>query len=156
MDHIFRHGMAYVALSRMTALSGLHTINLNPRSIYTDENIERNPLLMPQASTLPLWNEHLPSQDLLLTNDLKIASVNIENLTAHLQMVLNHYYLRHMDLLLLQETWLQLTRPVLPPGYIFQSKPRCLSYQPPTPATQQLSTAANGGIGIILKATSLH
>ena len=67
-------------------------------------------------------------------------------------MVLNHYYLRHMDLLLLQE--LQLTRPVLPPGYIFQSKPRCLSYQPPTPATQQLSTAANGGIGIILKATA--
>jgi hypothetical protein len=55
LDKIFKPGMAYVALSRVTSLQGLHLQNFNPRSIYCDPAVERALNAMTSASILPFW-----------------------------------------------------------------------------------------------------
>jgi exonuclease III len=150
MNNIFKHGVAYVALSRVTTLSGLNILHPNPKTIYTNPAITPAIANLPNAETTNLWRSLLPSLQ-LPSQSLKIASLNIEGLNNNLPKLLNHYFLSHMDIFLLQETSLpSLTQPS-PANYKLISKPRCTSYKATSTVTATLQQAQKGGTAILFK-----
>lgn len=104
LDKIFKPGMAYVALSRVTSLQGLHLQNFNPRSIYCDPVVERVLNAMTSASTLPFWQVLVAPP--LEEQHLLIASHNTEGFLPHVQDIECNHFLHKADIFGLQETWL--------------------------------------------------
>jgi hypothetical protein len=103
LDKIFKPGMAYVALSRVTSLQGLHLQNFNPRSIYCDPAVERALNAMTSASILPFWQVLVAPS--LEEQHLLIASHNTEGF-PHVQDIECNHFLHKADIFDLQETWL--------------------------------------------------
>jgi len=104
LDKIFKPGMAYVALSRVTSLQVLHLQNFNPRSIYCDLAVERALNAMTSASTLPFWQVLVASP--LEEQHLLIASHNTKGFLPHVQDIECNHFLYKADIFGLQETWL--------------------------------------------------
>ncbi|XP_052788850.1 uncharacterized protein LOC128223618 [Mya arenaria] len=109
LDGAFKPGMAYVALSRVTSSSGLHLLqdHFNTDVIYCDHTIEDKLRNMPRANMLENWNTLMPKTNIDHSGCIYIASHNCEGLIPHLQDVNSSLFLKHMDIIALQETWLK-------------------------------------------------
>ncbi|WAR14429.1 PIF1-like protein [Mya arenaria] len=109
LDGAFKPGMAYVALSRVTSSSGLHLLqdHFNTDVIYCDHTIEDKLRNIPRANMLENWNTLMPKTNIDHSGCIYIASHNCEGLIPHLQDVNSSLFLKHMDIIALQETWLK-------------------------------------------------
>ena len=152
LEKIFKPGMAYVALSRVTKQQGLHIKDLTTSSIYTNPEIEKAIAQMPKTSSLPFWSTYVPA----LPNDntlVHLGSFNIEGFNAHLPALLKHYFLSKLNIILLQETWLTHMPLTIPQGYSLISRFRADCYKDTTPETSALQVMGHGGVSILHKHT---
>ena len=152
LKRIFKEGMAYVALSRVTKLEGLHLLNLDPNAIYTNSQIEASLSLLPNASQLDSCFTSF--QQNFGRHCIKIASLNVEGLLPNVNGLLNHFVLKQMDIILLQESWLDSVETQLHktffPLHSFFHIPRCASYTGDSDVTSQLRTKSRGGVAALV------
>nr|XP_021333346.1 uncharacterized protein LOC101884770 [Danio rerio] len=150
LKHVFEPGMAYVALSRTTTLSGLHIIDFNENKIFCDPEIRTSLESMPKAD----FHNFQPILDLLqdsnLNSALKIIHHNTEGLQCHMDDLKCHHELLLADILCLSEThlsgscvpeYLQLD------GYTMYKRNRHSSYT----NYAHLANKSGGGVAIYVK-----
>lgn len=58
---VFQSGMAYVGLSRVTSLNGLHLLSFNPNSIYANDDVLEEYELLRNKAIAINSNMHLPT-----------------------------------------------------------------------------------------------
>ncbi|XP_047245588.1 uncharacterized protein LOC124882907 isoform X2 [Girardinichthys multiradiatus] len=107
LKNIFEPGMAYVALSRVTSLSGLYLLDLDEKKIYANPEVNAVLQSMRQASVeemMPL----LQVRDIACRVDtLTLIHHNTEGLPSHISDIKSHHELYLADVLCLTETCLQ-------------------------------------------------
>ena len=114
LEKIFKPGMGYVALSRVTTIGGLYLIkeDFTEKHIYSNPKIEDYLSEMVSAATLERW-EDLQSPDLKMFKDqFIIVSHNTEGLLPHIEDVNHNLFLSRASIICLQETWLRNTQTV--------------------------------------------
>ena len=105
---VFKPGMAYVALSRVTSLSSLYIIkeDFSEDSIYCNPKVAAYLAEMPLATSLEAWKElQIPDLQTFI-EPLLIVSHNTEGLLPHLRDFSENEFLRETSIICLQETWL--------------------------------------------------
>ena len=101
LDDIFKAGMGYVALSRVTSLSGLYLKDFNEKYIYCDKYIDSELQEMHQImlkDTLPLL--HHPS------TFVNIIYHNVQGLSAKFRDIISNTQMMLADCICISETWL--------------------------------------------------
>ncbi|XP_076838347.1 uncharacterized protein LOC143483367 [Brachyhypopomus gauderio] len=149
LQRIFEPGMAYVALSRTTSLSGLHIIDFNEDKIYADPEISNSLNNMKQASVsnaLPLLN-CLP---LSSSPSLILIHHNTEGLSAHIEDVKSHHEICLADILCFTES--HLSGQFVPDSlrlanYQMHKRNRHVSYS----THSHLANKNGGGVAIYVK-----
>ncbi|XP_073763336.1 uncharacterized protein [Danio rerio] len=106
LKHIFEPGMAYVALSRTTTLSGLHIIDFNENKIFCDPEIRTSLESMPKADFCDFQPILHLLQDSNLNSAIKIIHHNTEGLQCHMDDLKCHHELLLADILCLTESHL--------------------------------------------------
>ncbi|ROL52065.1 ATP-dependent DNA helicase PIF1 [Anabarilius grahami] len=106
LKHIFEPGMAYVALSRTTSLSGLHITDFDEKKIFCDPEISASLENMPKAAFHNIQPILHIVQDSKLNSALKIIHHNTEGLECHMDDLKCHHELLLADVLCLTETHL--------------------------------------------------
>ena len=152
LKNIFKEGMAYVALSRVTKLQGLYLLNYDANAIYTDPQIETSLCMLPNAAHLHTCFSGF--HDKISGDCVKIASLNVEGFFPNLSALQNHFILKKFDVILMQETWLQNAEIQLDESYFpfhsFIHIPRCASYTGKIHPTAKLKTSARGGVAALV------
>lgn len=150
LKHIFEPGMAYVAISRVTALSGLHLLDLDEKKIYANQGITAALETMTQANfdhIMPLlhikqtWNR---------TDTLTVVHHNTEGLPSHVSDIRSHHELCLADLLCLTETNLQgsfVADSLHLDGYKMFKRNRHLSYS----NLPEMANRGGGGVAVYVK-----
>ncbi|KAK0139103.1 ATP-dependent DNA helicase PIF1 [Merluccius polli] len=150
LKHIFEPGMAYVAVSRVTSLSGLHMLDLDESKIYSNPQITAALDTMRQVSlddTMPLLHIH---QTLNRQNTLTIVHHNTEGLPSHVKDIKSHHELCLADVLCLTETHLRcslVAESLLLEGYTMFKRNRQLSYT----NVPQMADRGGGGVAVYVK-----
>uniref|UniRef100_A0A669ED35 ATP-dependent DNA helicase n=2 Tax=Oreochromis niloticus TaxID=8128 RepID=A0A669ED35_ORENI len=107
MKNIFEPGMAYVALSRVTSLSGLYLQDLDEKKIYANPEVTAALQTMRQASVeemMPL----LQVREIASRPDtLTLIHHNTEGLPSHISDIKSHHEMCLADVLCLTESHLQ-------------------------------------------------
>ena len=80
LKNIFQPGMAYVALSRVTSLTGLHLLDFDKEMIYSNPEITHAPDIM-QCVTIQSMPLLKHNQDVKLT----VVAHNIHSIQSHLE-----------------------------------------------------------------------
>ncbi|KAL0198839.1 hypothetical protein M9458_007379, partial [Cirrhinus mrigala] len=106
LKHIFEPGMAYVALSRTTSLSGLHITDFDEKKIFCDPEISASLENMPKADFHNVQPILHIVQDPKMSSALKIIHHNTEGLECHVEDLKCHHELLLADVLCLTETHL--------------------------------------------------
>jgi DNA replication protein DnaC/exonuclease III len=108
LKKIFKPGMAYVALSRVTSIHGLflEKEDFTLDTIYCDPAVRKSISIMKPASTLSGWHQLIPSFMKCSSSEITILSHNIEGLLPHIQDFTNSQIFFRADIIALQETWL--------------------------------------------------
>ncbi|XP_061131579.1 ATP-dependent DNA helicase PIF1-like [Syngnathus typhle] len=147
---VFEHGMGYVALSRVTSLSGLHILHMDERRLHANPQITAALAEMAEdslESVMPLLHV-MPSVD--RANHLVVVHHNTEGLSCHVQDIVSHHELLFADVLCFTETHLQGSvadgRACLE-GYTMFCRNRSDSYT----NCPDLATKRGGGVGICVK-----
>ncbi|XP_061127516.1 ATP-dependent DNA helicase PIF1-like isoform X3 [Syngnathus typhle] len=147
---VFEHGMGYVALSRVTSLSGLHILHMDERRLHANPQITAALAEMAEdslESVMPLLRV-MPSVD--RANHLVVVHHNTEGLSCHVQDIVSHHELLFADVLCFTETHLQGSvadgRACLE-GYMMFCRNRSDSYT----NCPDLATKRGGGVGICVK-----
>lgn len=83
LKHIFKPGMAYVALSRTTSLSGLHIIDFDEKKIFCDPVINLSLENMPKSDFHNIQPLLHIVQDSNRHSGLKVVHHNTEGLQCH-------------------------------------------------------------------------
>ncbi|KAM9699314.1 uncharacterized protein ACNS7B_003452 [Menidia menidia] len=107
LKKIFEPGMAYVALSRVTSLSGLYLLDLDENKIYANPEVSAGLQSMRQASVehvMPLLQLR-PAVD--RPDTLTLVHHNTEGLPSHVEDIKRHHELCLADVLCLTETHLK-------------------------------------------------
>ncbi|KAE8291472.1 ATP-dependent DNA helicase PIF1 [Larimichthys crocea] len=147
LKHIFEPGMAYVAISRVTSLSGLHILDMDESKIYADPEITAALQNMRQVdldNMMPLL--HI-KQTLSGCDTLTIVHHNIEGLPPRVNDMKSHHELCLADVLCLTETHLQgsfVAQSLQLEGYKMYKRNRNVSYTNLT----GLSTRSGGGVAV--------
>ncbi|KAM9812015.1 uncharacterized protein ACBT44_011392 isoform 3-T12 [Syngnathus typhle] len=144
---VFEHGMGYVALSRVTSLSGLHILHMDERRIHANPEITAALAEMTEDSldgVMPLFHV-MPRVD--KAKDLIVVHHNTEGLSCHVQDIACHHELRFADVLCLTETHLRGSAAACLEGYTMFHRNRSDSYT----TCPDLATKLGGGIGICVK-----
>ena len=105
---IFKPGMAYVALSRVTTGNGLYLLDVDFDSsvIYSNPNVDKQLNLMPNADTIPQWKTLFKADQITVdSGTLILASHNCEGFLPHFQDIQQNIFLQRADIIALQETW---------------------------------------------------
>ncbi|CAJ1069182.1 uncharacterized protein LOC115579693 [Xyrichtys novacula] len=150
LKHIFEPGMAYVALSRVTSLSGLHILDMDERKIYCNPEITVALENMSKASlehVMPLLK--IP-ETLSRPDTLTVIHHNTEGLPAHISDIKSHHELHLADVLCLTETHLRgsfVAESLHLEGYNMFKRNRNVSYSN-HPA---MATKNGGGVAIYVK-----
>ena len=101
----FSPGQAYVALSRVKTLAGLHILHFNPKAIKKSIDVE-NEMVRLCSKTLP------PLPDVPLQSSyVNIALLNVRSICAKLPDIRADISLRTADILCFCETWLNASQP---------------------------------------------
>ncbi|MGL4876646.1 endonuclease/exonuclease/phosphatase family protein, partial [Paraclostridium dentum] len=150
LKHIFEPGMAYVALSRVTCLSGLHLLDMDEKKIYANLEITEALENMRQASfqdIMPLFNFLQTSNN---QNPFTIVHHNVEGLPAHINDMKGHHELCLADVVCLTETHLFgcfVSESLNLEGYTLFHRNRHLSYT----NVPHIATKHGGGVAIYAK-----
>ncbi|RXN36816.1 replicase helicase endonuclease [Labeo rohita] len=150
LKHIFESGMAYVALSRTTSLSGLHINDFDEKKIFCDPEISASLENMPKADFHSIQPILHIVQDSNLNSALKIIHHNTEGLECHMEDLKCHHELLLADVLCLTET--HLSGSAVPAhlhldGYTMYKRNRHASYT----NYAHLANKNGGGVAIYLK-----
>ncbi|RXN04082.1 ATP-dependent DNA helicase PIF1 [Labeo rohita] len=150
LKHIFESGMAYVALSRTTSLSGLHINDFDEKKIFCDPEISASLENMPKADFHSIQPILHIVQDSNLNSALKIIHHNTEGLECHMEDLKCHHELLLADVLCLTET--HLSGSAVPAhlhldGYTMYKRNRHASYT----NYAHLANKNGGGVAIYVK-----
>ena len=115
MDGTFSSGQAYVALSRVTKLSGLYIKNYDPKYIWRSEDIHEGVQKM---------NEFSPPDSFLAGKNIEITltvlSHNVQGLRSKMEDIKANKAVMNVDVIAITETWLNANVPesaIQLPGY---------------------------------------
>lgn len=144
LKHIFEPGMAYVAVSRVTSLSGLHMLDLDESKIYANPEIPGALETMRQVSLDNMKPLLHIKQTLSRYDTLTIVHHNTEGLPSHVKDIKSHHEL------CLAETHLQgsfVADSLHLEGYNMFKCNRHLSYT----NVPQMANRGGGGVAIYVK-----
>ncbi len=145
LEGIFKPGMAYVALSRVTSLSGLYIMDFDPAAIYCDADVKEALTAMPTldiSQQQPLLNQVSVQPH---PRSLTIVHHNIEGVLSHLKDFKCNPEMTLADIVCLTETWLKPEQTVtLPSRYDLHRQDRCVTYEGMPDRQQQ-----HGGVAIL-------
>lgn len=150
LKHIFEPGMAYVAISRVTSLRGLHLLDMDESKIYANPEITAALETMRQVNLddmMPLL--HI-KQTLSRHDNLTIVHHNTEGLPSHVNDIKSHHELCLADVLCLTETHLQgsfVAQSLHLEGYNMFKRNRHLSYT----NVPQMANRGGGGVAVYVK-----
>ncbi|XP_053360312.1 ATP-dependent DNA helicase PIF1-like [Clarias gariepinus] len=150
LKKIFEPGMAYVALSRTTSLSGLHITDFDEKKIYANPEITISLQNMKKANlegVMPLLHQvKEASHDHTFT----IVHHNTEGLASHIEDVRCHHELQLSDILCLTETHLSgscISPHLQLEGYKMFARNRHVSYS----THAEIAKKDGGGVAIFCK-----
>ncbi|XP_068449333.1 uncharacterized protein [Clinocottus analis] len=150
LKHIFEPGMAYVALSRVTSLSGLYVLDLDERKIYANPEITGALETMRQVSLDDMMPLLRIQQTLSRHDTLTIVHHNTEGLPSHVNDIRSHHELCLTDVLCLTETHLQgsfVADSLQLEGYNMFKRNRHVSYT----NVPQMAGRGGGGVAVYVK-----
>ena len=101
MDGTFSSGQAYVALSRVTKLSGLYIKNYDPKYIWRSEDIHEGVQKMNEFSAP---DSFLAGKNVEVT--LTVISHNVQGLRSKIEDIKANKALMNVDVIAITETWL--------------------------------------------------
>ncbi|XP_013855949.1 ATP-dependent DNA helicase PIF1, partial [Austrofundulus limnaeus] len=107
LKKMFEPGMAYVALSRVTSLSGLYLLELDETKLYANTEVTAALQTMRQASVEDMMPLLLLRETVSRPDTLTIVHHNTEGLPSHISDLKSHHELCLADVLCLTETHLQ-------------------------------------------------
>ncbi|XP_074542437.1 uncharacterized protein LOC141802702 isoform X2 [Halichoeres trimaculatus] len=150
LKHIFEPGMAYVALSRVTSLSGLHILDMDEEKIYANPEINVALAAMTEASlehVMPLLHA---TKGLNRGVTLTVVHHNTEGLPCHIADIKSHHELYLADVLCLTETHLKgsfVSETLHLDGYNMFKRNRNVSYT----NYPDMANKNGGGVAIYVK-----
>ncbi|XP_006822000.1 uncharacterized protein LOC102807333, partial [Saccoglossus kowalevskii] len=147
LKKIFTSGQAYVALSRVTNLSGLIVQGFQTSAIYCNEKVQAALENMPKFIT---ELSEQSSANYMCT----LIMHNVQGLQSHIQDIQNDNAFLMSDVICLTETWLTDREPEFDielKGFSFNHKPRRLSYNRSTDNTAKLMDQCHGGVAVYAK-----
>ncbi|CAJ1080787.1 uncharacterized protein LOC117832690 isoform X2 [Xyrichtys novacula] len=150
LKHIFEPGMAYVAISRVTSLSGLHMLDLDESKIHANPAVTVSLETMTQANFDHLMPFLQIQHSLSRQDTVSIIHHNTEGLPAHVNDIKSHHELCLADVLCLTETHLQgsfVADSLQFEGYTMFKRNRHLSYT----NFPQMASKGGGGVAVYVK-----
>ncbi|CAI5669492.1 unnamed protein product [Oreochromis niloticus] len=150
LKSIFEPGMAYVAVSRVTSLSGLYLLDMEEKKIFTNPEITAALENMKQANLddmMPLLHVR---QTLSRSEVFTIVHHNTEGLPAHINDIKSHHELCLADVLCLTETHLRgsfVAESLHLENYNLFKRNRHLSYT----NFPQMANRSGGGVAVYVK-----
>ena len=150
LNKCFADGMAYVALSRVSSLAGLHIIYMDESSIFANPEITAALESMTHVSfedVMPLAHS---TQTLNRPDTLTIIHHNTEGLAPHINDIKSHHELCLADVLCLTETHLQgssVADSLLLEGYNMFRRNRHVSYS----NNPCMANTGGGGVAVYVK-----
>ncbi|CAI5689228.1 unnamed protein product [Oreochromis niloticus] len=107
MKNIFEPGMAYVALSRVTSLSGLYLQDLDEKKIYANPEVTAALQTMRQASVEEMMPLLQVRETASRPDTFTLIHHNTEGLPSHISDIKSHHEMCLADVLCLTESHLQ-------------------------------------------------
>ncbi|XP_029933198.1 uncharacterized protein LOC115377526 [Myripristis murdjan] len=144
LKRVFAPGQAYVALSRVRALSGLIIEDFTERAIYCKDAIKEALDGMPPF----LIEQPEPSVN---THSFSVYLMNVQNLSRHVLDLVSCTQHLQLTCIAVTETWLTAQSSldsVQIEGYTFHSRPRGLCYSSSNPKLLELKNLEHGGVGL--------
>ncbi len=144
LKKVFAPGQAYVALSRVRALSGLIIRDFKEKAIYCKGTIKEAMDSMPPF----LIEQPKPS---LNAQSFSVYLMNVQNLSRHLLDLVSCTQHLQLNCIAVTETWLTAQsslESVQIDGYTFHSRPRGLCYSSSNPKLLELQGLEHGGVGL--------
>lgn len=145
LQKIFQPGMAYVALSRATALQGLHIVHLDTECIYASVEIKKALENMPKL---------LPEHAEIQRNVCRVTLHNTEGLLLHIKNTEKEQVFKEAHVVCFTETWLTKNNYIpqsLFPNSTVHSVPRENAYSSNHSLFSQLACKSRGGVAIFSK-----
>ncbi|CAI5667671.1 unnamed protein product [Oreochromis niloticus] len=150
LKSIFEPGMAYVAVSRVTSLSGLYLLDMEEKKIFTNPEITAALENMRQANLDDMMPLLHVIQTLSRSEVFTIVHHNTEGLPAHINDIKNHHELCLADVLCLTETHLRgsfVAESLHLENYNLFKRNRHLSYT----NFPQMANRSGGGVAVYVK-----
>lgn len=150
LKHIFEPGMAYVAISRVTSLRGLHMLDLDERKMYANSEITGALETMTPVNLDNLMPVFCFRQTLIADDTLIIVHHNTEGLQPHINDIKCHHEMLLADVLCLTETHLQgstVAESLHLQGYQMFNRNRYQSYT----SFPEMACRGGGGVAIYVK-----
>ncbi|XP_029934951.1 uncharacterized protein LOC115378676 [Myripristis murdjan] len=144
LKRVFAPGQAYVALSRVRALSGLIIRDFTEKVIYCKDAIKEALDSMPPF----LIEQPKPS---LNTHSFSVYLMNVQNLSRHFVDLVSCTQHLQLTCIAVTETWLTAQSSldgVQIEGYTFNNRPRGLCYSSSNPKLLELKNLEHGGVGL--------
>ncbi len=119
MEGIFKPGMGYVALSRVTSLDGLFLKDLDTKYIYCDKKVKASIESMPEkdlSDTLPLCN--------MAENKFVVVFHNVQGLSSKVDDIVANPEMKHANIIAVSETWQNQNNVITLPGYCAEVQSR--------------------------------
>ncbi|XP_013855916.1 ATP-dependent DNA helicase PIF1 [Austrofundulus limnaeus] len=150
LKKMFEPGMAYVALSRVTSLSGLYLLELDETKLYANTEVTAALQTMRQASVEDMMPLLLLRETVSRPDTLTIVHHNAEGLPSHISDLKSHHELCLADVLCLTETHLQgsfVAESLHLDGYNMFKRNRHVSYT----NFPQIAHRSGGGVAVYVK-----
>ena len=150
LKNIFEPGMAYVALSRVTSLSGLYLLDMDEKKIYANPEITAALQTMRQADVddmMPLLGVREAASR---PDTLTMVHHNTEGLPSHIRDIQSHHELCLADVLCLTESHLQgsfVAESLHLDGYNMFRRNRHVSYT----NCPQMASRGGGGVAVYVR-----
>uniref|UniRef100_A0A669AZ26 ATP-dependent DNA helicase n=1 Tax=Oreochromis niloticus TaxID=8128 RepID=A0A669AZ26_ORENI len=150
MKNIFEPGMAYVALSRVTSLSGLYLQDLDENKIYANPEVTAALQTMRQASVAEMMPLLQVRETASRPDTLTLIHHNTEGLPSHISDIKSHHEMCLADVLCLTESHLQgsfVADSLHLDGYTMFKRNRHLSYT----NFPHMASRSGGGVVVYLR-----
>ena len=145
LNNIFSSGMAYVALSRATTLSGIHILenSFSDKCIYADDKVSHGLQLMPLTKNQPFWGKswidfHYKDEN------FSVISINVRGLLPNINYIKDKNPWNQVSIIALQETWLNSDNSLQINGYNIVRKDRT------SDTDRQKQNSNKGGVALFL------
>ncbi len=100
MEGIFKPGMGYVALSRVTSLEGLFLKDLDTKYIYCDKKVKASIESMPEkdlSGTMPIYD--------MAEDKFVVVFHNVQGLSNKVDDIMANPEMKHANIIAVTETW---------------------------------------------------